>query len=48
MHGHHNKVALGLDIRSGQYLEELDEILNDMKKPDIPMKFCFWTVQLKY
>lgn len=41
MHGHHNKVALGLDIRSGQYLEELDEILNDMKKAGYPYEILF-------
>lgn len=32
MQGHHDKVALGLDIRSGQFLDELDEVLKDMNK----------------
>src|SRR5690554_6150087 len=41
MHGLLNKVALGLDIRSGQYLEELDEILNDMKKVGYPYEILF-------
>lgn len=30
MQGHHEKVALGLDIRSGQSLEEFDQVLKDM------------------
>lgn len=39
--GHNDKVALGLDIRSGQSLDELDEILNDMKDSGFKYEILF-------
>lgn len=36
-----DKVALGVDIRSGQALEELDEILEKMKSEDFPFEILF-------
>ncbi|NLO09315.1 MAG: RNase adapter RapZ [Clostridiales bacterium] len=37
MQGNNDKVALGLDIRSGQSLDELDAVLKDMKN----IGFCY-------
>ena len=39
--GEINKVALGLDIRSGQNLDELENILNDMDLAQIPYEILF-------
>lgn len=36
-----DKVALGVDIRSGQALEELDEVLERMKKDSYPYEILF-------
>jgi UPF0042 nucleotide-binding protein len=36
-----NKVALGLDIRSGQALKELDTVLTDMKRFGVPYEILF-------
>lgn len=41
MQGNHDKVALGLDIRSGQSLDELDAVLNDMKNIGYPYEILF-------
>lgn len=41
MQGHHDKVALGLDIRSGQSIDQLDEVLKDMKKAGHPYEILF-------
>lgn len=41
MQGHHDKVALGLDIRSGQFLDELDLVLKDMKDLGYPYEILF-------
>jgi len=41
MQGNNEKVALGLDIRSGQSLEELDDVLRDMKKAGFPYEILF-------
>lgn len=35
------KVALGIDIRSGQALAELEEVLAIMKNEDLTMKYYF-------
>ena len=39
--GEINKVALGLDIRSGQNLDELENILNEMDLAQIPYEILF-------
>ena len=39
--GEINKVALGLDIRSGQNLDELENILNEMDLAQIPYEIMF-------
>ncbi|MDY5846174.1 MAG: RNase adapter RapZ [Bariatricus sp.] len=39
--GEINKVALGLDIRSGQNLDELENILNEMDQANIPYEVLF-------
>ncbi|NLP17203.1 MAG: RNase adapter RapZ [Clostridiales bacterium] len=39
--GNHNKVALGLDIRSGQFLNELDVVLKDIKNAGCPYEILF-------
>ena len=39
--GEMNKVALGLDIRSGQNLDELENILNEMDLAQIPYEILF-------
>ncbi len=39
--GNQNKVALGIDIRSGQALKEMDSILQDMKHTDIPYEILY-------
>lgn len=41
MQGNQSKVALGIDIRSGQALKEMDSILQDMKKSDIPYEILY-------
>jgi RNase adapter protein RapZ len=41
MQGNQSKVALGIDIRSGQALKEMDTILNDMKQSGIPYEILF-------
>ena len=41
MQGNNDKVALGLDIRSGQSLEELDKVLDDMKSVGYPYEILF-------
>lgn len=41
MQGNQNRVALGLDIRSGQALKELDSVLSDMKRSDINYEILF-------
>jgi len=39
--GNHKKVALGLDVRSGQALKELDAVLQDMKRIGFPYEILF-------
>lgn len=39
--GNYKKVALGLDIRSGETLNELDNVLADMKKSSVPFEILF-------
>lgn len=41
MQGNNDKVALGLDIRSGQSVEELDKVLDDMKSVGYPYEILF-------
>lgn len=41
MQGSNDKVALGLDIRSGQALDELDAVLRDMKGVGHPYEILF-------
>ncbi|NLK99596.1 MAG: RNase adapter RapZ [Clostridiales bacterium] len=41
MQGNNEKVALGLDIRSGQSLEELDVVLRDLKNMGHPYEILF-------
>lgn len=41
MHGHHEKVALGLDVRSGELLEDIDEILQDMDNAGYPYEILY-------
>ena len=41
LQGNQSKVALGLDIRSGQALKELDAILQDMKRTGIRYEILF-------
>ena len=36
-----DKIALGIDIRSGQALDELDEVLRQMKKEEYPFEILF-------
>lgn len=45
MHGQHEKVALGLDVRSGQSLEDIDVILDDMKNAGYPYEILFLDCQ---
>ncbi len=39
--GNQNRVALGLDIRSGQALKELDSVLSDLKRSDLNYEILF-------
>lgn len=39
--GNQKKVALGLDVRSGQALKELDTVLQDMKRTGFPFEILF-------
>jgi UPF0042 nucleotide-binding protein len=39
--GNQKKVALGLDVRSGQALKELDSVLQDMKRTNFPFEILF-------
>lgn len=39
--GNQNKVALGIDIRSGQALKEMEGILQDIKHSDIPYEILY-------
>lgn len=41
MHGNQNNVALGIDIRSGQALKEMDNVIQDMKRSSIPYEILF-------
>jgi UPF0042 nucleotide-binding protein len=41
LQGKQSNVALGLDIRSGQALRELDHVLTDMKKDGFPFEIIF-------
>lgn len=41
MQGNTDKVALGLDIRSGQSLDELDAVLKDMRNTGFPYEILF-------
>ncbi len=41
MQGSQNRVALGIDIRSGQALKEMETILRDMKNSEIPYEILF-------
>jgi UPF0042 nucleotide-binding protein len=41
MQGNQNKIALGLDIRSGQALKEMDNVLQDMKRSGTPCEILF-------
>ena len=41
MQGSQNMVALGIDIRSGQALKEMETILRDMKNSEIPYEILF-------
>ena len=39
--GNQSKVAIGIDIRSGQALKEMDTILEDMKHSDMPYEILY-------
>lgn len=39
--GNQNKVALGLDVRSGQALKDMENLLQDMKRMDFPYEILF-------
>ena len=39
--GNQNNVALGIDVRSGQALKEMDIILQDLKRTGIPFEILF-------
>ncbi len=39
--GNQSRVALGIDIRSGQALKEMDSILKDMEQSDIPYEILY-------
>lgn len=39
--GNQSRVALGLDIRSGQMLKELDVVLRDLKRSNFPVEILF-------
>lgn len=39
--GNQQRVALGLDIRSGQALKEMDTVLEDMKRANLPYEILF-------
>jgi RNase adapter protein RapZ len=41
MQGNQSNVALGIDIRSGQALKEMDNVLQDMKRSGIPYEILF-------
>lgn len=41
MQGNQNKVALGIDIRSGQALKEMDTVLKDMKQLGVTYEILF-------
>ena len=41
MQGSQSKVALGIDIRSGQALKEMETILRDMKSSEVPYEILF-------
>lgn len=41
MQGNQSKVALGIDIRSGQALKEMDNVLQDLKRLSIPYEILF-------
>ena len=41
LQGSQDKVALGLDIRSGQALKELDRVLSDLKRTGCPYEILF-------
>jgi len=41
MQGNQNKIALGLDIRSGQALKEMDNVIQDMKRSGTPCEILF-------
>ncbi|MDD3172250.1 MAG: RNase adapter RapZ [Herbinix sp.] len=41
MQGSQNNVALGIDIRSGQALKEMDSVLQDMKQSGVPYEILF-------
>jgi UPF0042 nucleotide-binding protein len=41
MQGNQNKVALGIDIRSGQALKELDNVLQDIKRSGFAYEILF-------
>ena len=39
--GEITKIALGLDIRSGQNLRALDQVLDELEKAKIPLEILF-------
>ena len=46
--GEITKIALGLDIRSGQNLRALDQVLDELEKTKIPLEILFLYSRQKY
>lgn len=42
------KVAVGIDIRNGQALEEIRDVLARSKKEGFTTRFCFWMQRILY
>ena len=42
------KIALGIDIRSGQRFDELQDALEELKKAELNMNFCFWMLRMMF
>lgn len=42
------KVAVGIDIRNGQALEEIRDVLARIKKRRFTTRFCFWMQRILY
>lgn len=44
----YNNIALGIDIRSGHSLAELDSVLDYMKERSMNIRLCFLSPAMKY